>query len=144
MIADLELYALQALARRPTDSADGSEMDTSLVSIEDRMSSFDVQAARESLKYVTQGFKELRHEMAVNRFIPCGACGETETDCVSYSSEDSDKDCDDRNESGNRELRDVQENRDRLFCQQQQTYAIGGLQPMDDYEKQPSEMTPLL
>jgi len=81
MEAELASYALHALAN--TGQAPLS-LDDSFVSIEDRMTSFDGLAARQTLQYVSEGIRELKAEMSGNRILPCGC---VELDSTS-SSED--------------------------------------------------------
>lgn len=89
MEADLEAYAMQALAQSGDRAQRApSAMDDSLVSIEDYREAFDVTAARQTLLYVSEGIKELGYEMAGNRFIHCSPCCGTD----SSSSEEGDID----------------------------------------------------
>jgi hypothetical protein len=74
MEAELTAYAEQALARlQPAD--DDYEGD-SVVSIEERMTSFDGAAARESLLFMREGFKELREVSGKLKSFPCGGRAE--------------------------------------------------------------------
>jgi len=82
MEAELTAYAQQAMARlEPED-------EQSVVSIEERMTSFDGVAAKESLFFMRAGFKELRKGMGgkLNPF-PCG--GRSPESCSDDEASDS-------------------------------------------------------
>jgi len=121
MEAELARYAKQAMARdndgggildEPNDNNDHAPLDNthdrdlneSLISIEERMTSFDDQAARQTLLYMKQGIQELRHEMRSKVFLPCGACGSpseigsTRSYFSSESSRSNDESADDSDE----------------------------------------------
>ena len=81
----LALYASQALAdaknQRPPPSTPATEAPEDVVVIEDRMTSFDGQAARQTLEYVSEGIRELGHEL---RLLRCSVCAPE--DCSNSSS----------------------------------------------------------
>lgn len=83
MEAELASYAEQALARLQPDEGD------SVVSIEERMTSFDGVAAQESLVFMREGFKELRKEVG-GKLIPFHCGGKSEEDSSSEDDEASD------------------------------------------------------
>jgi len=68
MEAELASYAKQALA---TNGQVPSTLDDSLVSIEDRMTSFDGTAVKQSFMYVREGIKEIKMEMTGSSLLPC-------------------------------------------------------------------------
>jgi hypothetical protein len=70
MEAELASYAEQAMARLQPDE------DDSVVTLEERMTSFDGVAAQESLVFMREGFKELRQVGGTLKPFDCG--GRTE------------------------------------------------------------------
>jgi hypothetical protein len=82
MEAELESYAEQAMARLQPDEGEP------VVSIEERMTSFDGVAAQESLVFMREGFKELREEVGGKRFP--FHCGRKSEDSSSEDDEASD------------------------------------------------------
>jgi len=83
MEAELASYAVQAIAnnangtegryRHPSSTTPSlpAAADDSFVSIEDRMTSFDGTAARQTFMYVREGIKELKMEMSGAPLLPC-------------------------------------------------------------------------
>jgi hypothetical protein len=82
MEAELESYAEEAMARLQPDE------DESVVTLEERMTSFDGVAAQESLVFMREGWKEFRQEVG-GKFIPF-PCGRKSEDSSSEDDEASD------------------------------------------------------
>lgn len=120
MEAELVSYAQQALAQN--GDALNKTVDDSIISIEDRITTFDGQAARQTFLYVSEGIRELGKEMVGSSLLPC-ACGEDEV-----SSDDED------GENGGAEM--ASDRRDQWWLQQ---LSFGN--SLDDY---PTETTPLV
>lgn len=74
MEAELAEYAQEALSRL------AAQDDSSLVSIEDRITTFNGLAAKQTFQYVKEGIKELGAEVAGSKYFHCGD--------ISSSSED--------------------------------------------------------
>ena len=102
MEAELAMYARQAMDRVNPQR----ETSDSVVSIEERMTSFDSIAAQETLLYVTEGIKEFRAGVSESRYNPFH-CGEV-------PSSDEEHDDDDDQHSAQTEIRR------NLWKQQQQ------------------------
>jgi hypothetical protein len=100
MEAELANYAQQALQR-----LESAEPELSLVSIRDRMSSFDNIAVRETLLYVSDGIKELKER----RSMACPSCVDGDSGSSSGS--------DDEEEA----IREEKVVRQRTWSQQRQT-----------------------
>lgn len=75
MDADLAQYAATALAQRKELVEEKPLVST----IEDRMTSWDGDAARESMQFVFAGFKEIGEEFRTYQSLGIG-CGEQESD----------------------------------------------------------------
>ena len=73
MEAELAQYAASALERTPE-----VDDDSTLVSIGDRMISFDGGAARDSMRFVGVAFRELTEEFRNNGPFHCGNDGQVE------------------------------------------------------------------
>jgi hypothetical protein len=84
MEAELACYAEQAMLNH--SEAPDNESD-SLVSIDDRRTSFDGVAVRETLLYVREGFKEIRAGVVGSKYMPFPYCSEADDE---GSSEDED------------------------------------------------------
>lgn len=68
MEAELASYAEEAISGQRSSATAGE--DEAIVSIEDRIASFDGTAARQTIMYVREGLKEISEEL--NPFRICG------------------------------------------------------------------------
>jgi len=87
MEADLVSYAQEALAARRNEILAQRSSDATVVSIEDRMTSFDVVAARQTFAYMRDGFKELSQEFGP--FLRCGGGDDMDSSSSNAESEHS-------------------------------------------------------
>jgi hypothetical protein len=124
MEAELASYAKQAMARLQPDE------DDSVVTLEERMTSFDGVAAQESLVFMREGFKELRQEVG-GKLIPFH-CGGKSEDSSSEDDEASDA-------SGLLQRREMwlHQQMQAHSNQSSEEFGLGG-------QRHPSETTPLI
>jgi hypothetical protein len=123
MEAELVSYAEQAMARLQPDEGD------SIVSIEERMTSFDGVAAQESLVFMREGFKELREEVGGKLItFRCGG-----------KPEDSSSEDDDASDSSG-----LLQRREMWLYQQMQAHNQSSEEVGLGGQRHPSETTPLI
>lgn len=77
MEAELAKYAETALEMARNGRMPSEE--ESVVSIEERMSAFDVKAARQSIQFMGEAFREMGHEIREGRHFPL-SCNEEVSD----------------------------------------------------------------